>query len=130
MKNHKKGLRSMSTDNFKLKYDEEYDNLLIYDQIKRGSTGIEWGDLELSYDKNGKLVNLFLNNASKMLTNLTKTKITKKTLSQVHNCRLDIKEKSGIVYINFKLYFQEKNREPIEDTLTVKDLNYMSPITA
>ncbi|HZX20010.1 MAG TPA: hypothetical protein VFF13_03280 [archaeon] len=120
----------MSTNRFKVSYDKEYDNLLIYSQSKRGTYGIEWGDLELSYDKNGTLVNLFLNSASELLTNLTNSKVTKKTLALIDNCKLNIKEKSGIVYINFTLYFEDKKMHPIEDTLTVKAFNYQSPISA
>jgi len=120
----------MYSSKFKLKYDEEYDNLFIYDLVKRACYGVELGPLDISYDQKGKLVNLALNNASDFLSNLTNKKITKKTLAKVNDCKLSVLEKAGLLYINFKLYFKEKELMPIEDTLTVKSLNYSSPVSA
>ena len=129
MENFKKSLSVMSTGKFKLEYDEEYDNLFIYDLVKRASYGVEWGALDLSYDQRGNLVALAFNNASDFLTNLTNKKVTKETLKKVNNCRLNILEKTGILYITFTLYFKEKQLTPIKDTLTVKALNFKSPIS-
>lgn len=112
-----------------IQYDEEYDVLFVYDKAKRSSHGIEWGNINISYDKNGKLVNLELNNASKLLSNLTKKKITKTLLKKITTCFLDLNEKEGILYINFKFHFKNKKLKPIEDTLTVKALNYSSPVS-
>ncbi len=123
-------LEKRPTNKFKLVYDEEYDNLFIYDKVKRASYGIEWGDLDLSYDKSGVLANMNLSNASQFPGNLTKARITKEDLQAIHDCKINLNEKAGILHVNFKLYFKDKNREPIEDTLTVKALNYNSPVTA
>jgi len=120
----------MYTSKFRLKYDEEYDNLFIYDLVKRASYGVELGPLDISYDQKGKIVSLAFNSASDFLSNLTSIKITKKTLAKVRGCRLNILEKAGLLYITFKLCFKEKELEPIEDTLTVKALNFRSPVSA
>jgi len=120
----------MSTGKFKIKYDEEYDNLFVYDLVKRSTYGVELGPLDLSYDQKGKLVGLAFNTASDFLTNLTNRRITKTLLGKVNNCRLNVLEKSGLVYITFRFYFKEKDLAPIEDTLTVKALNFKSPVSA
>ncbi len=120
----------MYTSKFKLKYDEEYDNLFIYDMVKRASYGVELGPLDFSYDQKGKLVSLAFNSATDFLSNLTNKKVSKKTLAKVDNCRLSVLEKAGLLYITFKLYFKEKELRPIEDTLTVKALNFKSPVSA
>ena len=120
----------MPAGKFQIQYDDEYDILLIYDKVKRSSHGIEWGDIDVSYDKAGKLVNLELNNASKLLSNLTKKKVTKTTLKKIDECKLDTKEKGGILYINFKLFFEDKGIKPIEDTLPIKSINHISPVSS
>lgn len=117
----------MPIDKFKLNYDEEYDGLFIYQQAKKASYGIEWGNIDVSYNKQGKLVNLTLNDASKLLTELTDKKITKADLSNIQDCRMSITESGGLIYIHFKFFI--KNKAPIEDTLTIKALNYSSPVT-
>ncbi len=117
----------MPTDKFKINYDEEYDGLFIFRQAQKASYGIEWGNIDVSYNRQGKLVNLTLNDASKFLTNLTEKKITKADLSNINDCRMAITESTGIIYIHFTFFI--KNKEPIEDTLTIKALNYKSPIT-
>jgi len=120
----------MSTGRFKLKYDEEYDNIFVYDMVKRAAYGVELGPLDISYDQRGNLVSLSFNDASEFLTNLTSRKITKAVLAKVNDCRLNIVEKAGILYIKFSLRFKEKQLQPIEDTLTVKALNFKSPVSA
>ena len=65
----------MYTSKFKFKYDEDYDNLFIYDLLKRATYGVEWGAVDISYDQRGKLVSLSFNNATDFLTNLTNKKI-------------------------------------------------------
>jgi hypothetical protein len=120
----------MPTGRFKLKYDEEYDNIFVYDMVKRAAYGVELGPLDISYDQRGNLVSLSFNDASEFLTNLTSRKITKAVLAKVNDCRLNIVEKAGILYIKFSLRFKEKQLQPIEDTLTVKALNFKSPVSA
>lgn len=120
----------MPTNKFKLVYDEEYDNLFIYSQAKRTTYGLEWGDLDLSFDKKGELVNLSINNASSMLSNLTNTKITASALKEISDCRLNIKKREGLLFINFKFFFRNKLKQPLEDTLTVKAPGYNSPVSA
>lgn len=119
----------MFTGKFRFKYDGEYDNLFIYDAIRRATYGLEWGDLDVSYDQRGNLTALSFNNATDFLSNLTNKKITKSALKQVNNCRLKVLEKSGVLYITFTLYFKEKERKPIEDTLTVKALSFKPPLS-
>ena len=120
----------MPTNKFKLVYDEEYDNLFIYSQVKQSAFGIEWGDLDVSFDKKGTLVNLSLNNASSFLSNLTNAKITTQTLKGINNCRLKIKNQEGVIFINFKFFFKNKSKHPLEDTLTVKSPGYNPPLNA
>lgn len=118
----------MPTNRFSIEYDEDYDVLFIYDKTKRNSHGIEWGNMDISYDSKGKLVSLCLNHATKLLTNLTRKTIRKENLRQINACALDIKEERGVNYLNFKFYANKKTI--IEDTLPIKALNYCSPITA
>ena len=120
----------MSAGKFRIQYDDEYDILFIYNKVKRSSQGIEWGDIDLSYDKMGKLVNLELNNASKLLSNLTKRNVSKALLKKISDCKLETKERGGILYINFKLLFEGKGIKPIEDTLPVKSINHRSPVSS
>lgn len=119
----------MSDGKFRFSYDDEYDTLAIYSQVRRASYGIEWGDIDISYDPGGRLVSLQFNNASELLTDLTKRKVTKKLLKQLSDCRLLFKEKAGMLYVTFRLYFKGASRT-IEDTLAVKALAYHSPVTA
>jgi len=128
MRIHKGNLINMHTDKFDFQYDSEYDVLFIYNKAGRSSHGIEWGNIDVSYDNKGKLVNFSLNNASSLLTNLTGKNITKETLKQITNCKISIKEKEGILYINFKFYLKDKTM--IEDTLPIKALNYCSPVSS
>ena len=120
----------MPEGKFQIQYDDEYDILFIYDKVKRSSHGIEWGDIDLSYDKMGKLVNLELNNASKLLSNLTKKKVTRAALKKISECKLDTMEKNGLLYINFKFLFKNNKIKPIEDTLTVKSIINDSPVSS
>lgn len=118
----------MQTGKFNLVYDKDYDNLFIYSPVKRSSYGIEWGGLDISFDKKGELANLSINNASGILSNLTNTKVTPQELKKINNCRLNIKNQQGVVFISFKLFFKDKSKSPIVDTITVKAPKYKSPI--
>lgn len=119
----------MPDGKFKFSYDEEYDTLAIYSQVKRASYGMEWGDIDISYDSKGNLVSLQFNNASRLLSNLTKRKVTNKLLKQISDCRMRLKESAGILYVTFKLCFKAPSK-PLEDTLALKALSYQSPVTA
>jgi len=117
----------MPTNKFKMKYDGEYDSLYFYDRVNRSSSGIEWGNLDISYDKNGNIIGLSIKGASSFLTNLTNRKITKKALAKAVSGRLKVREKAGIIYLTFIINLE--NEAPIEDTITVKSINYKSPLT-
>lgn len=119
----------MPYNKYRFSYDDEYDTLTIYSPVKKASHGIEWGNIDVSYDSKGKLVGLQFNHASSLLTDLTKRKVIVKELNQLSDCKLLLKERAGILYVNFKFYF-ESGPDPLEDTLTVKSLSNPSPITA
>ncbi|MDD5163357.1 MAG: DUF2283 domain-containing protein [Candidatus ainarchaeum sp.] len=112
---------------FKLDYDFEEDLLFLYDENKKSKGSIEFGELVVDLEKNGKIVALEIFDASKYFTDLTDRKITRQMLSKIENASFSCIEKKGTVFVKIILPIE---KEQVPATIAIQNIAYKSPIMA
>lgn len=85
-------------------YDSENDDLFIYSSKNKSKGSIELNNLILDLDTNKNVVGMEIIGASTFLKNISK-EITKKKLSLIKKCYLDIKTDKNFIFITTHLEF-------------------------
>ncbi len=112
---------------FKIDYDVEEDLLYIYNENKKSSGSIEFGDLIVDLEKKGSVVGLEIFGASNYLSELTNKKITKKDLEKMENAVFSFTTRKGTIIIKVMLPLK---KEHVPATIAVQDMHYKSPVLA
>lgn len=112
---------------FKTDYDFEEDLLFIYNPKVKSKGSIEFGELIIDLEKQGRIVGLEIFNASKYLSELTNKKITKSQLKKIDKASLTVTEKKGTIIIKIVISLE---KEKVPATIAIQDFQYQSPITA
>lgn len=112
---------------FKTDYDSEEDLLYLYNENKKSKGSIEFGDLIIDMEKKGNIVGLEIFGASKYLSELTNTKITKDALEKMQKVTFSFTQRKGIVLIKI-IFPLEKEKVPA--TIAIQNMHYKSPLTA
>lgn len=90
---------------FDFSYDEENDDLFLFRENSKSKGGVEFGkDIVLDFNNSRELVGIEILNATETLAELAPVrKEFAGLLSSLKNCRVDIREKAGIIIIKMFL---------------------------
>lgn len=112
---------------FKLDYDEEEDLLYLYDERKKASGSVEFGDLIIDLEKGGRVVGMEIFGASEYLSELTNKKITKQDIKKIQSAAFTFTARNGTMIIRIILPIK---KEEVPATIAIQDINYTSPAMA
>ncbi|MBN1156006.1 DUF2283 domain-containing protein [Candidatus Woesearchaeota archaeon] len=114
---------------YNFSYDQENDDLFLYNPNSKSKGSIELGDLIFDFNSKKEFVGIQIMNASKLLKNLIdeKTISIKSILSELKDCRIQVKQESNILIL--KMYLISKSTE-IVPILTVPQIRESSPALA
>jgi len=112
---------------FKIDYDLEEDLLFLYDENRKSQGSVEFGDLIVDLEREGKICGLELFEASKYLTDLTGRKIGREDLEKIQKAKISIIEKKGTTIIKMILIIEQ---EAIPASIAIQNIHYKSPILA
>lgn len=119
----------MSNKNINFNYDSENDILFIYHSGKKSNGSIEYGrDIHISFSKN-EVSGLEIMGASNMLSTISKMNITRDALKTLKACDLYTRRAKGLLFVHFDCILEAKAK-PLENYLTLQDINYNSPVLA
>lgn len=115
---------------FNFSYDKENDDLLLFNPTSKSKGSVEIGDLILDYNNKKEFVGLQILNASKIIKDLLSKETVssvKEVLSNLEECRVDIKPKKNLLII--KIYLKNKIAE-IVPIISVPSIREASPALA
>ncbi len=119
----------MSNKSVNFNYDAENDILFIYHAKKKSNGSIEYGrNIHISFSKN-EVSGLEIMDASATLSAISNMEITKDSLNALKACELFTRRAKGLLFVHFNCAFVAKLK-PLENYLTLQDINYNSPILA
>lgn len=101
---------------FNFSYDEEHDDLFLYDPQAKSKGGVELGDVVLDLNAQKEVVGLQFLHASRLIHDLIDSKTStsiKKILCTLDSCRVDIKTKNNLLVIKISLITKDDQIRPI-----------------
>lgn len=106
-------MRSMQRFNFS--YDEENDDLFLYNPKSRSKGSVELGDIILDFNNKKELVGLQIMGASRLIKELVGESINgiRSILSDLKECRVDAKVKSNLLIIKMCLLSRSRSISPV-----------------
>jgi uncharacterized protein YuzE len=115
--------------NFAFDYDPENDNLFLYNPKTKTNASIEIDDITIDFNSKKQLSAIEITNATKILSNLIKEKISinKKMLKDIKNCKIEIIRQNNHLVIRLFITFKTKQ---IFTPLIIPTINEPSPAIA
>ncbi|MDD9953296.1 MAG: DUF2283 domain-containing protein [Candidatus Woesearchaeota archaeon] len=92
--------------NFKFDYDMENDSLFLYRAKSKGS--VQLGDFILDYNAKKELVGIEILHAAKILKKLVQGAVSKRMLSSLEHCKVDVHQSGNLMIVKLHLYIGEK----------------------
>ncbi len=113
--------------NFKFDYDSDNDSLFLYDPKSKSKASIEMDDLIIDFNSKKEVSAIELLSASVFFKNLGQDEIsiTRKSLANIKECKLEIITRSNFFVIKFMLVFA--SNEVFSTPLVVPTLREPSP---
>ena len=115
---------------FKFSYDEENDDLFLYNSNSRSKGSVEIGNLIMDYNNKKEFVGLQIINASKFLKDISNGETLntiKKLLKNLKDCKMEVKPKNNLLIIKVYLFSKMKEISPV---LSVPLISESSPALA
>lgn len=114
---------------FNFSYDKDNDDLLLFNPKSKSKGSVEIGDIVLDFNSKKELVGIQIINASKFLKEISNEKINvvKEILSNLKECKLDIKQSNNLLIIRFYLTGDKKE---ISHIFSVQNIQKSSPALA
>ena len=112
---------------FKFSYDEENDDLFLYNPKSKG--GVELGDIVLDFNNKKELVGLQMMNASRFLKEIMGESISRirSVLMDLRECKVGVKVKGNLLIIKVYLFSRIKELSPV---ISVPNIRKTSPALA
>lgn len=110
---------------FEFDYDLENDGLFIYNPKTKSKASVEIDDLIIDYDSKKQISAIELLNASKFFKDLNEFEITKETLKEIIECKLEIIPKNNFFMIKF--LFLLKTKEELITPVIIPNIHESSP---
>jgi len=107
-------------------YDSENDDLFLYRKGSKTSGSVEFGNIVLDFDKKRVNAIQFID-ASKTLSGIVGSRVSKKVLSSIKSASLDSEIKGGNLIVRFSLLSAE---ERIAAPIVIPGFKYKSPALA
>ncbi len=106
---------------FNFSYDQENDDLFMFNPESKSKGSIEFGDLVLDFNKKKELVGIQMMNASKFLKEILDEEVD---LGSLEECKVEIKVQNNLLLIKIGLFTKSKVLNPV---LTVPNIKEKSP---
>ena len=114
---------------FKFDYDEENNDLFIYNDKKKSAASVEIGDIVFDFDSSKRFSGIEIMNATRYLSELISGfKVSKLALAGILSCRVESKVLNNLLIVKIVLVTKEKLTIPV--TLTVPRITAPSPALA
>jgi len=121
--------------NFDVDYDMENDDMFLYNKKQKSLFTLEYGDFDIDINKNGEIVGLEFESASKFfyellkdVTHLNSKNKVKSFLKNTNFCAVNIrKTRRGMI---IKLLLKSKMRTPINASIPIPKLTSKKEIQA
>ncbi len=100
---------------FSISYDRKIDDLFIYLSRKKSSASVEFGDVVLDIDADGKVVGVEVQGASRLLSKISGVKVSKSDLEKISQAVVEVSkiQNSLIVKIFLKIKPEKEIVSPI-----------------
>tara|TARA_Y100000310_G_C20701281_1_gene830133 strand:+ start:5962 stop:6300 length:339 start_codon:yes stop_codon:yes gene_type:complete len=106
---------------YNFSYDQENDDLFLFDPKSKSKGSIEFGDLILDFNSKKELVGIQMMNASKFLKDILDEDVDLRGLEE---CKVEVKVKNNLLLIKIGLFTKLKALNPV---LTVPNIKERSP---
>lgn len=116
---------------FKFSYDEDTDDLFLFNPKSKSKGSVELGNLILDYNTKKELVGLQIMNASRFIKTIRDGEsigMIKKILANLQDCKIFAKAKNNMLTIRIYLISKIKDIEPIN--VSVPSITESSPALA